>query len=354
MLAHRLIIRNLQVSVPGNSDLRHDLPRGRKLEPLFERKMRCIAIVGAGASAPLHRRGDELASDLERLEGDKDAFEDELSRLHRVYGLNPNEFETRLAALSRTPEAAQRVREEIAGQYAYRHPTILGYELLAHLLKHRFLDAVVSFNFDELLDQSLDDELGVGGYRRLVSDRDCNDVVHDPDAPDYLPLYVKLHGTAAEPDSLRLTRDAYYRLPQKLMGEVRGLLESQMTVIANVGSAMTGFDLHRLLRIPEELEIYDLSFEALSEDVCGEISNERVHAKQDSIFRGERRNAAVFKLLPNELRSRHRLGCGEWLKRLAGAIEESCGKNADPEDLAALVRFRSVDRHVAVAALLDG
>jgi hypothetical protein len=352
-LAGRLIIRNLQVSVPRHLELRHELQRGLRPEPIFERQMRCIAVVGAGASAPLHRRGAQLAKELEELESDRRAFDDELSRLHRVYGLSRDDFETKLAALSRTPQTDQRVREQVSREYADRHPTVLGYELLAHLLKHRFLDAVISFNFDELLDQSLDDELGLSGYRRLISDRDCGDIVHDPDAPDYLPLYVKLHGTAAEPDSLRLTRDAYYRLPQGLMEEVGGLLKSEMTVVLNLGSAMTGFDLHRLPRIPKELEIYDLSFEALSSEVCLDISDERLRAKDDSIFKGERRKKPVFKLLPAEQpRKSKRFGCDQWMEALAGKIEEKSGKNADPKDLFSLVRFRSVDRHIAVARLL--
>jgi hypothetical protein len=351
MLAHRMIIRNLQVSVPR--ELRHELLGDREAEPLLERRMRCIAIVGAGASAPLHERGGELAEALEKDESDKDAFADEISRLHRVYGLDPEAFETKLAALSRTPEAAQRVREKVSEKFVDRHPTVLGYELLAHLVKHRFVDAVISFNFDELLDQSLDDELGTRGYRRLVSDRDCVEVVHDPDESDYLPLYIKLHGTAAEPDSIRLTRDAYYRLPQKLMGVVRGLLDSEMTVIANIGSAMNGFDLHRLLRIPEELEIYDLSFESLSPDVRKEITDERVDPKPDSILGGEEREEPTFKFLPDEFTSRAaQPGSDEWLSHLADMIEKRSGKNGAPANLHALVRFRSVHRHEAIAALL--
>jgi hypothetical protein len=349
------MLRNLQVSVPRDLELRHELQHGRRSEQMFERRMRCVAVVGAGASAPLHRRGAQLAKELVKRETDKHAYDEELSRLHRVYGLDIEDFETKLAALSRTPQTDQRVREHVSREYADRHPTVLGYELLAHLLKHRFLDAVISFNFDELLDQSLDDELGVGGYRRLVSDRDCGEVVHDPDASNYLPLYIKLHGTATEADSLRLTRDAYYRLPQKLMEVVGGLLKSEMTVIVSLGSAMTGFDLHRLLRIPKELEVYDLSFEALSGTVCSEIADERLRAKDDSIFKGERRRKPVFKLLPDELPPKSkRFGCDQWMEALADEIEErsSKGKKADPKDLLSQVRFRSVDRHIAVARLL--
>lgn len=352
-LADRLIIRHLRVSVP-NTRMRNDLQKERLPDPLLQKQMRCIAVIGASASAPLMKRGDALATQLEkRFRDQDDARRAELFRLQRVYKLDGDDFETRLAALSRTPEITQEVKGMIAEWYAYRHPTILGYELLAHLLKHRFLDAIVSFNFDELLDQSLDDELGSDGYRRLVSDRDCIDVETDPDSLDYLPLYVKLHGTATEPDSLRLTREAYYKLPQKLMEVVQELLTSQFAAVVNVGSAMTGFDLHRLLRIPEELEIYDLSPYSVDETVRDEISSERKDPRQDSLHENERRDAATFFLPADERSHRNpRRSCDQWLKDLVLEIEYRSGEKAAPKSLASLVKFRSIDRHEAVADIL--
>lgn len=348
-LAERLIVRHLRVSVP-DPVTRHDLQRERQAEPLLEQSLRTIAVVGAGASAPLLRRGEELAKKLEDNEIDKPGLKAEMFRLERVYGLDPRDFETRLAALSRTPQAAQAVRERISKDYAFRHPTILGYELIAHLLKHRFLDAVITFNFDELLDQSLDDELGPDGYRRLVSNRDCVNVDHDPDSPEYLPLYIKMHGTATEPESLRMTRDAYYELPQKLISEVYGLLHCRRAVIVNVGSGMTGFDLHRVLRIPEQLEIYDLSPRPLEPKVCEEISTERLKPRPDSLFNREKRDSPEFFLLADE--ARRATKCDIWLQKLVGEIENRTGNGADPNTVAHLVRFRSTDRHEAVASVL--
>jgi hypothetical protein len=349
-LADRLIIRHLRVSVP-NTKMRQNIQQGLTPEPLLQKRMRCVAVVGASASAPLMKRGDALATQLERRFNDQDAARRaELFRLQRVYKLDGDDFETRLAALSRTPEVTQEVKATIAEWYAYRHPTILGYELLSHLLKHRFLDAILSFNFDELLDQSLDDELGSDGYRRLVSDRDCANVESDPDKDTYLPLYNKLHGTATEPDSLRLTREAYYKLPQQLMEVVQGLLKSQFTAVVNVGSAMTGFDLHRLLRIPEELEVYDLSPLSVERSVRDEITSERENPLPDSLQQNEPRPPAKF-FLPAEELTRKR-SCDRWLKDLVREIEYRSGKGASPDDLASLVKFRSVDRHEAVAHVL--
>jgi len=348
-LADRLIIRHLRVSVP-QSEMRSELQRDRSQELLLEQRVRCVAVVGAGASAPLLDRGEALTRQLQRrFSSYEEARERELLRLQRVYGLDPNDFETRLAALGHSPEIANAMRQEISRAYRYRHPTILGYELLAHLLKHRFLDAIVSFNFDELLDQSLDDELGVDGYRRLVSDRDCSGVVDDPDAESYLPLYVKLHGTAADPDSLRFTREAYYKLPQELVRVLGELFESQLCVIVCVGSGMTGFDLHRLLRIPQQLEIYDLSFTPLRQEVRRAIAHERIDPMDDSYHRRLGRDAPIF---PQMAPHTTRLGCDDWLERLVTQIEQRSGSHAPPRRLASLVRFRSVDRHEAVADVL--
>lgn len=353
-LADRLITRHLRVSIP-DIKTRRQLQHNRAPDPLFLRQsVRCVAVVGAGGSAPLLGRGRELADDLKKeFPSESEAQKAELFRLQRVYGLNPNDFETQIAALSRTPEITEHVRNTISERYSLRHPTILGYELLAHLLKHRFLDAIISFNFDELLDQSLDDELGPDAYHRLVSDRDCLSVITDPDASRYLPLYVKLHGTASEPDSLRLTREAYYKLSQKLMEVVQELLEGETAVIMNVGSAMTGFDLHRLLRIPENLEIYDLSYKPLSATVRRAIVKERAKPMKDSFYEDEDRSEPKFFLpVSNLAPGTTKPKCDGWLKRLIRVIGHRSGKHADPRSLANLVDFRSADRHEAIADVL--
>ncbi len=78
------------------------------------------------------------------------------------------------------------------------------YELLAHLLNHRFLDHVVSLNFDRLLDESLLDEFGEEGVDIVVSDRDIpNSTLLDK--LDERARCVKPHGSITVPDSMRFT-----------------------------------------------------------------------------------------------------------------------------------------------------
>jgi len=364
LLAQRLIARHVHLAVP-DSRVRDRLveDHGRTLydPPSVERDMRCIAVVGAGASAPMLDRSDDLATKLETTFGRDEA---ELERLQLVNNLDTATFETRLIALSNSPAAERRVRETISEKYGIRHPSLLGYELTAHLLKHRFLDAIISFNFDELLDQSLDDELDAREYHRVVSERDCHSLRLDPNAPDYVPLYVKLHGTASEPESLRFTPHSYYAIPKRILGVVESLLHAEHCAIVNIGSNLGSFDFQRLLRIPTGLEVFNLSVRPIPRAICRKVDQERRQVHDDRVRFGTTATAAR---------------AGDWLHECSGggdsnalvarlieAIECKTGSEdddpaadgtaeppSDPRKLRRLVSFRSVQRHTTLAQLLS-
>jgi hypothetical protein len=335
-LADRLIARHLRLSVPDSAvrdRLAQTHPKHAYPFAAVERRTHCIAVVGAGASAPLLKRADALADELEATYGRDEA---ELDRLKLVNGLKRNGFETRLIALSRTPAAAREVRQTIAEQYSVRHPALLGYELLAHLLKHRFLDAIVSFNFDELLDQSLEDELDPKEFLRIVSERDCGSVEADTSAPGYLPLYVKLHGTASEPESLRFTPDSYYALPPRVVEVVRSLLHVEHCVIVNIGSSLGSFDFQRLLREPKSLEIFNLSHDRIAPRVVKQIDKERSRSGAGPWLR--------------ECVAKQPRRCDRLMEALNESIEDRT-RNAKSHPTQ-LVQFRSALRHKAVVQLL--
>jgi hypothetical protein len=257
-LAKVLLVRHLQISMPD--DLRDALLTG-DVRRECRRTLRVLALVGAGASAPYLKRADKLVEGLLRdVELDRPGYDEELHRLTLVNGMDVNAFETKLAALSRTNNGERKVRAAIAAQLGLRHPAQLRYELLAHLMKHGFLDGIISVNFDELLDQSLDDEVGPGEYVSIVSARDCARASnYDRGSSDRLPVYVKLHGTVADPHSLRFTKDAYYAVPADIVDAVRGILGTEDCVLLNVGCSMRGLDLAQLLDYPRSLTIYNLS-----------------------------------------------------------------------------------------------
>ncbi len=101
-------------------------------------------------------------------------------------------------------------------QCDFAHYPSLTYEILAHMMKHGFLDAVINFNFDELLDQAIEAEVGAGRYIRIVRDGDFNRELRIDQADQKRfdrPLYIKPHGTVSDPASLRFTREAYFAIP---------------------------------------------------------------------------------------------------------------------------------------------
>ncbi len=79
-------------------------------------------------------------------------------------------------------------------------PPLLVYELVAHLLKHGFIDHVITFNFDELLDAALTNELGSDAYLRIFSGFECVSI-----RDQHKPTLIKIHGTVSSPESMRFT-----------------------------------------------------------------------------------------------------------------------------------------------------
>jgi hypothetical protein len=360
-LADLLIARHINVSLPEHELRREIFESDTELWKRCQRKFRCIAVVGAGASAPALARGDQLASGLiEKFNIGQASVEAERDRLERITAVDPSEFEAQLSAIGQTLGNSRRVRAAISDLYRVRQPTVLAYELLAHLLKHRFIDAIISMNFDELLDQSLDDELGIGEYARIVSDRDCVNANSDVFSPDYIPLYIKLHGTASEPESLRFTRESYYDSPVQVGTEAARLFQVPECVVLNIGFGMASFDLHRLLAIPDELWLYNLSHDPLSNKARSAIERERErHGRTGTTeFRESPDNEKKFKAgtwPEDEEKSRASYDpvagtSDQMMDDLLGSIQASVKSLSGGASSA--VTLRPVERHQAVVSLL--
>lgn len=91
-------------------------------------------------------------------------------------------------------------------------PPVLQYEVLAHLVRQGFVDHVISFNFDELFDEAILNELGAA-HARIVSERDY--LVLD-ELPKHTSYLIKPHGTISSPLSLRFTRSDVETFPEAL------------------------------------------------------------------------------------------------------------------------------------------
>lgn len=134
------------------------------------------------------------------------------------------------------------LREELTRylQEVYTHPYSahhdagpfpqLGYELLAHLLKQRFLDHVINFNFDELFDKALANELP-GAYNLVTSEGQVTEALSTN-----LPLVLKVHGTIREGGSLRFTS----RDTGVLSNRIVKLLDSRLFFPAGSGREIPG------------------------------------------------------------------------------------------------------------------
>jgi hypothetical protein len=342
-LSNLLLLRHLQESWPERLESNPAWFGDGELPPGYQKNLRTVAVVGAGASYPMESIADELVEDLEmELGGDSREREVELDRLENVYGLDRKNFETRLTAICRTPEAERKVRERISERYRHRHPSLLTYELLAHLLHHRFLDAIISFNFDELLDQAIEDELGPNEYTPVITERDC-----DPGVPTPAPLYIKMHGTASEPDSLRFTRERYYWTPKSIIELVEKQFEVEQLVVMNVGCRMSSFDFQYLLRKPDHLRIFHLDPNRLKRNVRTEIKKQREKERgRQKVQRPDSNDRPVVA----DFSQRGKAGADflpELLTEVIVALRKRCLSTPPTE-------WRSTLRHRAVVEILEG
>lgn len=154
-------------------------------------------------------------------------------RLHNPEGLNEKgnpDFETSLFLLTKFFPITI-IRERIQDLYDYKYGPTLFYDILAHLFKHRMVDVIVNFNFDELLDQAISDELGETSFHKVVSDGDCKPF------EDFMtnnklrqPIYIKPHGTASHKSTLKYTKDHYYDLPKDMSKLLLDLISKRQVI----------------------------------------------------------------------------------------------------------------------------
>lgn len=239
---------------------------------------RYIVVVGAGASKdaaglPL---GKKTATVLQGMFRDKmgknKLIESELQRLERVYRLNEENFETILLAISKFYPAE--LIDELSKRYYHRYYPSLTYEIIAHLMKHRFVDAVINFNFDELLDQAIADEMGSEEYKKIIAEGDYDeDYIFDSTGLKH-PVYLKPHGTCSNASSLRFTREGYFALPRAITSMLRKLLSGTKARIGSaiyttpvnlivIGFNMQSFEFNLLIEehLPPDSNIYFINTE---------------------------------------------------------------------------------------------
>ncbi|MEM9299968.1 MAG: SIR2 family protein [Bacteroidota bacterium] len=183
---------------------------------------------------------------------------DKIKRLHSDF-----DFEHRLSLIA-SHFGIKAVREKIKELYDHRYYPCLIYEIIAHLLRHRFLDAVINFNFDELLDQAIMEEVQSGDHKFILSDGDCRNM-NDLIIKDGMnvPLYIKPHGTVSHKSTMRFTKDDYFGIPRDLQNFLEEFVSGKLKF--DDGKEYEGFQISKVNLIFIGFEMGSVEFNQIIE-----------------------------------------------------------------------------------------
>lgn len=286
---------------------------------------RTILIIGAGASKNANKNlysateaakkifnGLNKKFKLNSKKNNKTILEKELEFLGSVYQLNEEEFETKLLACSRFDK--EFVLKKLEHLYGYKHIISEAYEIIGHLFKHRFIDVIINFNFDEILDNVIEEEMTGSDYWRIFSDGDCPEKYSDFLVSERLrlPIYIKPHGTISHPSSLKFNKEHYYNLPSKILNTITDILEANVSeknapclplnfIIAGFG--MQSFEFNKTLEkallnrskknrdSKQSFYIFDTALEESYYEKCRSMSHPINQYKKDTVY---------FNLCPDE------------------------------------------------------
>lgn len=171
-------------------------------------------------------------------------IEDEINHLTTVFGESPD-FESKLQALSKYPAIENKVREILKELMGSRYQPLLSYEILAHLFKQRAIDVIINFNFDELLDQSISDELREDQYIKILSDGDF----YDNEEKKFFqkPIYIKPHGTYSHPSTMRFTKNDYFFIPAGIKKAIELSMQENISILF-IGFSMKSIEFNSMLK----------------------------------------------------------------------------------------------------------
>lgn len=227
-------------------------------------RRKVVCILGAGASHALQElpTGKQAAAQAEAMLGfaegsDTDSsspyggrsklYRNQLDELEEAFALDRTEFETRFLAMSNLDRPA--TLEVMHELFETKYRPNEGYEILAHMLKHRFLHAVISYNFDELFDEALRGEMRSTEYHRVVSSEESlSGSVSSADDGGGRCFFVKPHGTLSREETLRFTRRDYHNIPPAVDSLIGTLLDpDQPVALWVIGFGMKSREFVRLL-----------------------------------------------------------------------------------------------------------
>lgn len=231
------------------------------------RTRRNIVIIGAGASFDSYKcipLGNQVIDFLVRKYVDgsgglsglgflREKYEREKKNIEELSG-GLFDFENFLYMLQTFFVNGDTLRKDIDELIGFRNSPCLFYEIIAHLLKHQFIDVVINFNFEEMLDQAIEQEIGKDNFHFVLSDGhsvNVDDLIVDGRIKR--PVYIKPHGTYSHKSSLRFTKQHYLDMPEDIvemlthiLGGVRykeGKKDEAGSKVDRVNIICVGFDM---------------------------------------------------------------------------------------------------------------
>ena len=207
-----------------------------------ENRERIILITGAGVShsatkgvIPLTKDAIEIIKKEVVTKPDSDKkgiperiINNELDYISLSTNLERDEFETQLMAYSKFDQDG--VLDGLREMCKPKHIPNLEYEILAHLVKNRAIDAILDFNIDELFNIKLMEELDEEDFKAIYSDGHCPNTYNDLLVGKRLKqtIVIKPHGIITHSNSLRFSRERPSKIPIKIRTLISDILTAKL------------------------------------------------------------------------------------------------------------------------------
>lgn len=272
----------------------------------YSRRSRNIVIIGAGASIAVNDKifkSGKITRDavfekckLAFLLKNRRARMGATSSLNELFKKRFNELKRKSQITDKNEEltfedsltlllnfvSKNDIAKTIAEFHEVKYIPSLFYELVAHFFKNRIFDVVINYNFDELLDEAIDEEISNGQFNKILSDGDCleyKDYIKDNRL--LVPLYIKPHGTQSDLQSLRYTHEHYLDLPYKIGGLLDALFSGMRSNSLVEPMNQSNFENNEVVSQFEVLNLFVFGFDMASVEL-NELIRKQVYRNYKS------------------------------------------------------------------------
>lgn len=238
-----------------------------------------VFIIGAGVSnavagLPL---GKELAADLiEKLDCKNGVnhieFANHLDMMWTQYGFDRDDFKTILFSLNMLD--SEKLSDHVEQSLGNFKINSFVYGLIANLLSDKYIDGIINFNFDELLDDELREVfVDDSNYLKVYSENTCpkniSTMINNCSRFEK-PIYIKPHGTISKKNTLRFVRKDFYRIEPMQLNLIKKLLSQSPVILVVIGFRLKFLEFSRIIEesIAPGSEIYLINKEEDILDSC--------------------------------------------------------------------------------------